>query len=77
MMGRGFAYGYGTYGCGGFIPMVLIIAVIGLVVFLIARGPRKTREQQSSQAMAILNERLAKGEITQEEYEKLKKIIRN
>ncbi len=77
MMGRGFAYGYGTYGCGGLIPMLLIIVVLGLIVFLIVKRPKKQHnEQQSSQAMAILNERLAKGEISPEEYEKLRKVIK-
>jgi putative membrane protein len=77
MMGRGFAYGYGTYGCGVLIPMLLIIAGIGLIVFLIIKKPKKQHnDQQSSQAMAILNERLAKGEISPEEYEKLRKVIK-
>lgn len=76
MMGRGFAYGYGTYSCGGIIPMLLIIVVLGLLVFLIMKRPRKHGEQHSSQAMTILNERLAKGEISPEEYEKLRKIIK-
>ncbi|WML54457.1 SHOCT domain-containing protein [Neobacillus sp. PS3-12] len=77
MMGRGFAFGYGTYGCGGLIPMILIIVVLGLLVFLIARRPTRHREHQGSQAISILNERLAKGEITSEEYEKLKKTIQH
>lgn len=77
MMGRGFAYGYGTYNCGGLIPMLLIIVIFGLLVFLVVKKPRKHREDQSSQAMSILDERLAKGEIESEEYKKLKKMIRN
>lgn len=78
MMGRGMAYGYGAYRCmgGGLIPMLLIIIVIGLLVFFIAKRPRKHREYHSSQAMTILNERLAKGEIAPEEYEKLKNILK-
>lgn len=77
MMGRGIAFGYGTYGCGGLIPMILIIAVLGMLIFLIAKRPARYREHQEPQAVSILNERLAKGEITSEEYEKLKKTIKH
>lgn len=77
MMGHGFGYGYGygIYNCGGLIPMLFILAVFGLFVFLIMKRPRKYSEH-SSQAMTLLNERLAKGEVTQEEYEILRKIIK-
>ena len=75
MMGHGFVHGYGGYGCGGLLPMLIIILVVGLLVYLIVKRPRRHKDRQGSQALAILNERLAKGEITTEEYETLKKII--
>jgi putative membrane protein len=76
MMGRGFAFGYGPYGCG-FLPMFLIILLVGIVMFLIIRYYRRKSIliNHGSQALEILNERLAKGEITSEEYESIKKII--
>jgi putative membrane protein len=78
MFGRGLAYGYGGYGCGGWLPMLLFVIVIfGFIILLIVKRPRRNKEHQGSQALAILNERLAKGEITTEEYERLKKIIQH
>lgn len=80
MMGRGFDHGfeYGLFGCG-LLPILLVFLTIGIVIYLISKNQRRrsTVKSQGSQALTILNERLAKGEITTEEYEKIKKVISN
>ncbi|TGA99434.1 hypothetical protein E4665_03650 [Sporolactobacillus shoreae] len=70
MMG-GFGLGLGLL--GGVINLLFFIAVIYLIVILV----KKLMNQPSAidKSQAILNERLAKGEITEEEYQKLKKIL--
>lgn len=70
MMG-GFGLGLGMI--GGVINLLFLIAVIYLVVILIKKLMNQPSATDKSQA--ILNERLAKGEITEEEYQKLKKIL--
>lgn len=79
MFGRGFGYGYGSYLCGGVMPVMLVLAIllVGIVIYFIFKNQKRksTAVVTGSQALTILNERLAKGEITQEEYEKIKKII--
>ena len=55
------------------LPMVGIIFLILYIVIRETSHPGKTESQ--SKALEILKERLAKGEITQEEYQKLKKEL--
>jgi putative membrane protein len=79
MMGRGYGFEYGSFGCGIFL-MILILLIIGIAFYFINKNKRRGHAATSiraSEALVILNERLAKGEITQEEYEKIKKVISN
>lgn len=78
MMGRAFGYGYGSFGCG-ILPMVITLLIGGVMLYFIMKSLRRspTAINKGSQALMILNERLAKGEMTQEEYEKIKKVITN
>jgi putative membrane protein len=69
MMGDGF--GMGIPGLG----MILVwVAIIVLVVWLVGAlvGNRRLRDKDARQ---ILDERLAQGEIGQDEYEQLKKRL--
>lgn len=76
-------YGYGIVLC--ILGMFLLAAFIVIAVLLIirlARSPHRTMPGEFSRpphpsmhALEILNERLAKGEISNEEYERLKAQI--
>ena len=57
------------YGTQWLIPL-LVLLFIGLVVWLLV-----SKRNTSSNSQEILKKRLANGEITVEEYEKLKKIL--
>lgn len=76
------------HGSGNFFTMLFMGALwIGLVVFGIyltvyfIRGDQKERkntdvqEKSKDDSLRILNERLAKGEIDEAEYERLRSII--
>jgi len=75
----------GLFGGLGFIWMIFIfifiLAIIAGVIILIIWAVRKTGNFQQTQyisenaAMSALKERYAKGEITKEEYENIKKEI--
>lgn len=76
MMGYG-GYGYGMMGYGwGWIMMigVLVIVVLGvLALFRYLQHPSSTsRNNASNSALDILNERYARGEISDEEYKRKK-----
>ena len=72
----------GSYGCsfgygfGGMFMWITFLIVIGLLIYLIIQT-RKTKSQttQNESPLDILKRRYAKGEITSEEYEKMKKDI--
>ena len=72
--------GYMGGGAGGFLMMALMVILTVLAVVFIITLLRKNRESaangKSSEAMILLNERFAKGEITEEEYSRMKKVLR-
>lgn len=71
-------YGYGMMGGFGFIiPLILIGLIIYAVVRLLPGGNRNySNHRTENDALDILNQRYAKGEISEEEYVKKKKILR-
>lgn len=66
MMGRS---GWGG-GPGGFLIVLLLIAGIALVVLGFTR-----REGRAEEPLEILKRRLARGEITREQYDELKQAL--
>ncbi len=75
----------GIFGVFGFIWMIFIfifiLAIIAGIILLIIWAVKKSSSIQHSHhisannSMSILKERYAKGEITKEEYENIKKEI--
>lgn len=70
-------FGYGMMGGFGIIPLLLIALIIYAVVKLVqgSNGNSNTGKQ-GNDALDILNQRFANGEISEEEYNKMKKILR-
>ena len=75
-------HGWGFGGAGMMIMMVLsllfvlLIAVgIGLFIWWLFSTQARSQGMVGKSALDILNERYAKGEISKEEYEKIKKEI--
>ncbi|GEL08841.1 SHOCT domain-containing protein [Salisediminibacterium halotolerans] len=64
-------------GIFGFLLMLgLILLIVYLVVWIVRSTTDKTSaERKQSNALAILDERYAKGEISEEEYERKKKTL--
>lgn len=76
--GYGMMYGNQWGGLFSFIFMILILAAIVVgVVALLRRLPQGSTQGEGSKtgALDLLNQRYAKGEITQEEYRNIKKDI--
>lgn len=83
-MHRGYLFnGYGNMFWGWLIPLVLLV-LIAIAVYMIFKN-NKTGEQisqgrsnqSSSRALEILDERYAKGEIDEEEYNRRKSVLKN
>ncbi len=71
-------YGYGMMGYGGMLFgllfWILLIAIAYLLIkWLIEQNKRRDSEEKS--ALDIAKERYAKGEITEEEFEEIKKRL--
>jgi putative membrane protein len=64
---NGWGWGWGV------LMMILVVVVIGLVVWLIVRSTQQTSSAPHDRVREILAERLARGEISQEEYRELSK----
>jgi putative membrane protein len=59
----------------GSLMMLTWVAVIGGAVWLIARATRSDGRSPGSNARSILDERLARGEITPEEHQQRRKLV--
>lgn len=74
-------YGYGLFGGGMVFMMLIPLLLIGIIVYVAVRlSTKETRRdnsggQVSDHAMAILNERLARGEISDDEYQQKKALL--
>jgi putative membrane protein len=74
MMGFG---GFGSTGMiFGFIFFVaIVIGVIFLIVWLVRRAGCSATDKTSTKSIEVLKERYAKGELTKEQYENMKKDL--
>ena len=69
--------GFGGFGMiFGFIFFVaIVIGVILLIVWLVKRSGYSVTDKTSTHSLEILKERYAKGELTKEQYENMKKEL--
>ena len=68
--------GYGMWGFGSVIMMLMFLGFLGLVVYWAANSSVKNAlKSVSPSALEILKTRYAKNEITAEEYTKIKEEL--
>lgn len=69
----------GLLGAWSWLGMLMCIAIIVLIVIgvvaLLSRSSKKMQNEGSNASLEILKARLARGEINQEEYEKIRKDL--
>lgn len=66
------------FGLGWLLQLLFFIVVIYLAVVLIKRlNVPPNFEKRENRSEEILKERFAKGEITEEEYKKMKEVLKN
>jgi putative membrane protein len=65
-------FGHMSFGWGGALMGVLWVAVIALVVYLIVRGQSSKPPETP---LDILKKRYARGEISREEFERMRKDL--
>ncbi len=74
----GYGYGMMGYGWGWFMMIgVVVLTVLGIVTLInYLQLSSKTNERSNNNALNILNERYASGEITEEEYNQKKSQLK-
>jgi len=80
--GCGFVWGWNqmmNFGYGGMLMMFIFAIVIGLVIYFIITNTKSNRYtgEFNKTSLDIIKERYAKGEITEEEFEKMKKNLKS
>lgn len=71
-------YGFGGMGIiGPVIQIGIVVLVIYLVFSLIKRPEKDNNDGQKTDAIGILNHRYALGELTDEEYERMKQTLQS
>lgn len=65
------------FGYGGIFMWILFLVVAGLLIYFIVQGhePKGPTAKQHENPLDILKKRYAKGEITKEEYDGIKKDL--
>lgn len=74
MMGRGYGISGGWFGMM-LIPLTIIGVIIYAAVKLSNNNNHGGNQRQYDKSIEVLNERFAKGEITEEEYSRKKEML--
>jgi putative membrane protein len=59
----------------GVFRWMLFIALVAIIAYLIFNAGKKKKDDEDETPLSILKKRYAKGEITREEYKRIKKEI--
>lgn len=78
MMGPGWGWGMGLG--GGFLVLIIIIVIVGFGIYYIVKNNNnndfnRSQKDSNTDAMEIAKKRFAKGEISTEEFEEIKKNL--
>lgn len=69
-------WGMMYYGWGGVFMGLLLLILIGVVLYLVAQSSRSKDFTRGDSALDVLKKRYAKGEITKEQFEQMKKDLK-
>ena len=67
-------WGHMNYGYGGVIMWIILLALIAVAVYFLVNG-KKLIKTEDEIPFEILQRRYAKGEISKQEYERIKKDL--
>lgn len=80
--GCGFEEGWGhmmSFGFGGMFMWVIFLIIVGLLIYLAVNNTKSKEhtDRFEKTSLDIIKERYAKGEISEEEFEKMKKNLKS
>jgi putative membrane protein len=77
MMGYdGAGWGGGFWMLGGFLLVIGVIVLVVWAASAVSRGGRPWQDSSRPMPIEILRERFARGEITEQEFEQARKVLR-
>ena len=67
--------GWGTWGFGWIIWIIVLVIIIWGIIKIVSSNSNKPQHHEEENALDILKKRYAKGEITKEQFEQIKKDL--
>ena len=64
-----------NYGYGGVFMWIILLILIGVIIYLVINKQKSTAGGDGETPLEILKKRYAKGEISKQEFEKMKKDL--
>ena len=64
-----------SFGFGGVFMWLILLVIIGLIIYFIINGQNLVKHEARETPLEILKKRYAKGEISKEEYDRIKKDL--
>jgi len=68
-------WGHMNYGYGGVIMLIILLILVGVVIYFIVSKQKTVKREDEGTPLEILKKRYAKGEISKQEFEKMKKDL--
>jgi putative membrane protein len=62
-------------GYGGVIMWLIVIVIVGIIVYFLLKEAESRKGKSENEALEILKKRFARGEISKEEYEEMRKKL--
>lgn len=68
-------WGHMNYGFGGVIMWIILLILIGVVIYFVINRQKLIKREDEETPLEILKKRYAKGEISKQEFEKMKRDL--
>ena len=68
-------WGHMYFGYGGVIMWIILLVLIGVVIYFVLNRQKLIKREDEETPFEILKKRYAKGEITKQEYDRMKKDL--
>ncbi len=69
--------GWGSWGFGWFIWIIILVIIIWGVIKIVSSTSNKPQHHSGDDALEILKKRYARGEITKEQYDQMRKDLQS
>jgi putative membrane protein len=68
-------WGHMNCGSGGVFMWIILLVLVGVIIYFVVQGQKSTAGGGGETPLEILKKRYAKGEISKQEFEKMKKDL--